>query len=173
MRTVRRRRRNPIALGVSARGIMGSIKDALIGAGGAVAVDALYGRIAPMLPASLQKGPTVGAGDAVKALFTIVAGKALSRMTRGLSVKMAQGSLTVQAHGIVSSMLPAGVMGYYSPARITQGSNRVGPMRSGMNAYLPAGSKGPLLNAYMRGGVTPLLSGSDNARMRENVTQYR
>jgi len=165
-----RRRRNPISLGgVSARGIIGQVKDALIGAGGAVAVDAAYARLSPMLPATLQRMPgSVGAGDAVKALFTILAGKLLSRMTRGLSNRMAQGALTVQAHGIVSSMLPAGLLGYYSPARIVQGNNRVGPTRSGMNAYLRPGAKSPLLNAYMRPGVTPLLSGVTSMREREN-----
>jgi hypothetical protein len=165
-----RRRRNPISLGgVSARGIIGQVKDALIGAGGAVAVDAAYARLSPMLPATLQRVPgSVGAGDAVKALFTILAGKLLSRMTRGLSNRMAQGALTVQAHGIVSSMLPAGLLGYYSPARIVQGNNRVGPIRAGMNAYLRPGAKSPLLNAYMRPGVTPLLSGVTSMREREN-----
>jgi hypothetical protein len=166
-----RRRRNPIMGlgGVSARGIIGQVRDALIGAGGAVAVDAAYARLSPMLPATLQRMPgSVGAGDAVKALFTILAGKLLSRMTRGLSNRMAQGALTVQAHGIVSSMLPAGLLGYYSPARIVQGNNRVGPNRAGMSAYLRPGAKSPLLNAYMRPGVTPLLSGVTSMREREN-----
>jgi hypothetical protein len=166
----RRRRHNPISLGgVSARGILGQVKDALIGAGGAVVVDAAYARLSPMLPASLQRMPgSVGAGDAVKALFTILAGKLLSRMTRGMSNRLAQGALTVQAHGIVSAMLPPGLLGYYSPARIVQGSNRVGPTRGGMNAYLPPGTRSPLLNAYTRPGVTPLLSGVTSMREREN-----
>lgn len=172
-----RRRRNPISLGgLSVKGIMSQVKDALIGAGGAVALDVAYARLNPMLPASLQRTPgMIGAGDAVKALVTIAAGKLLNRATRGLSGKMAQGALTVQAHGIVSAMLPAGMVGFYSPARIVQGTNRVGPMRSGngMQAYLPPGTKTPLLNAYMRSGSTPLLSGSSNAREREGVTQFR
>jgi len=172
MRAVSRvtRRRNPISMGgVTLKGLLSQARDAAIGAGGAIAVDVAYARLNPMLPATLQKMPgVVGVGDAVKAALTVVAGKLLSRVTKGLSSKMAQGALTVQAHSIISSMLPAGMLGYYSPARIVQGSNRVGPTRAanGVSAYLPPGSKTPLLNAYMRRGTSPLLSGM-SARERE------
>lgn len=169
-RRMTRRRRNPISLGGSAKGFMTQLKDALIGAGGAVAVDMAYARIAPMLPASLQQTPgSVGAGDAVKAVLTVMLGKLLSKPTRGLSAKMAQGALTVQAHGIVTAMLPAGMrMGYYSPAQIAAMTNRVGPVRRGMNAYLPAGQT-QNLNAYTQPGRTQLLNGAA-VRMREGVT---
>lgn len=168
IRNLRRRRRNPISLGGSAKSYISSIKDALIGAGGAVAVDLGYSKLSPMLPASLQvvKGAP-GAGDAVKALATVLAGKLLSKATRGLSVKMAQGALTVQAHGIVSGLLPAsmqvGGMGYYSPAQIANMSNRVGPIRNGVNAYTAPG-RTQLLNAYARPGQTQLLNASPRAR---------
>lgn len=167
-RAVGRRRRNPIALGGIGRSLMSGVKDALIGAGGAVAVDMAYARIAPMLPASLQRTPgRVGAGDAVKALITVVLGKLLSKPTRGLSAKMAQGALTVQAHGIVSSMLPAGALGWYSPYPMINASQRVGPIRRGMSG-VGAFTRGPtaLLSAYT-GGSSPLLSGS--ARTREGA----
>lgn len=170
-RRAMRRRRNPISMGgLNVRSILSSVKDAAIGAGGAVAVDMLYGRIAPMLPASLQRVPgQVGAGDAVKAVLTVAIGKLLNKATRGLSAKAAQGALTVQAHGIISGMLPAGTLGYYSPAMVTQGTNRVGPIRKGVNgvgAYMKAGST-PLLNAYMKPGQSALLSGFVSARDRE------
>lgn len=166
-----KRRRNPISLGVSRADFMSDIKAALVGAGGAVAFDLLYGQINPRLPASLQTNPTaVGMGDAVKAAITVILGKVLSRSTKGMSRKLAQGSLTVQAHGLISAYLPdsakvAGV-GYMSPAMITQGTNRVGPIRQGVNAYSSGAS--PMLNAYTTGN--PLLSRVRNtAGSREGV----
>lgn len=168
----RRRRRNPISLGGTARTLMSQVKDALIGAGGAVAIDLAFAKAAGFLPATLQpvKG-TVGAGDAVKAIFTVALGKLLAKPTRGLSTKMAMGALTVQAHGIVSAMLPASMqvngLAYYSPARIADMTNRVGPVRRGMNAYTPAGQT-QLLNAYTQKGRTQLLNASP--RVREGMT---
>mgnify|MGYP000552972752 CR=1 FL=1 len=167
-----RRRRNPISLGGSAKSYMSAVKDALIGAGGAIGVDLAFAKLSPMLPASLQvvKG-SPGAGDAVKAVFTVIAGKLLSKATRGLSVKAAQGALTVQAHGIVSGLLPASMqvngLGYYSPAQIASMTNRVGPIRRGMNAYVTPGQT-QLLNAYAAPGRTQLLNSSP--RVREGVT---
>lgn len=172
VRRIARRRRNPISLGgLTPRSILGQVKDALIGAGGAVAIDVAYGKINPLLPASLQRVPgAIGAGDAVKALLTIAAGKLLSRATRGLSAKAALGALTVQAHGIVSSMLPASLLGYYSPARVVPGTQRVGPMQmNGLRMYTPAGGMTPTLNRYTRGGATQLLSGG--AREREGAVR--
>lgn len=179
-----RRRRNPISLGgVNVKSIMSAVKDAAIGAGGAIGMDALMAKVSPMLPPSLQLTPgSVGAGDAVKALLTILAGKLLAKPTKGLSVKMAQGSLTVQAHGILSQFVPAGLgLGFYSPATIVNGSQRVGPnrqlTRGNMNAYIAPGStpllSGKRVGAYMTPGASPLLSGNTDARRRENVTQYR
>lgn len=173
IRNLRRRRRNPISLGGSAKSYMSAIKDALIGAGGAIAVDVGFAKLSPMLPASLQvvKGAP-GAGDAIKAVVTIIAGKMLSKATRGLSVKAAQGALTVQAHNIVSGLLPASMqvngMGYYSPAQIASMTNRVGPIRRGMNAYVSPGQT-QLLNAYTQPGRTQLLNGV-SPRVREGVT---
>lgn len=166
-----RRRRNPISLGGSARTVMTMVKDALIGGAGAAAFDVAYAKLAPMLPASLQKVPgTVGAGDAVKAVLTALVGKALSRPTKGLSVKMAQGALTVQAHGIIKAVAPASLgLGWYSPAQVADMSARIGPMRRGapaMGAYVPGS---PLLNAYTRGG-SPILRGNMSPRAREGVT---
>lgn len=178
-----RRRRNPIAfggLGGIGRAVMTSAQNAAIGAAGAVAVDVAYGQIAGMLPVTLRPVPgAVGAGNAIKAVATVVLGRLLSKITKGLSVKAAEGALTVQAHDMLMQLLPANLkamtmqgVGYYSPAMITQGTNRVGPMRGGMNAYMKPGVT-PLLNAYMRKGTSPLLSGSSNARAREGVSQFR
>jgi Holliday junction resolvasome RuvABC endonuclease subunit len=166
-----RRRRNPISLGVSRGDFIADIKAALVGASGAVAVDVLYGQINPHLPAALQtNSASVGVGDAVKAALTVVLGKVLSKSTGGMSRRLAQGALTVQAHGIISAYLPSSVtvagMGYASPAKIVNGTNRVGPIRQGVNAY-SAGN--PLLNAYSSGN--PVLSSRKNgAASREGVT---
>lgn len=164
------RRRNPIGMG---GGYMTAIREALMGGAGAVAMDVVFGQVNRFLPATLQKTPgTVGAGDAVKAVLTVFIGQALNKVTRGFSRKAAQASLTVQAHDIIRSFVPAtvalGSVGYATPAFPVQGTNRVGPIRQGVNAY----TKGtPLLNAYQApNGPTALLSG---ARSRENVTPFR
>lgn len=175
-RRVMRRRRNPIGLGggsfVSA--LIKSAKEAAIGGAGAIAVDAAMGQINRFLPASMQRTPgRVGVGDAVKLAITVALGRLLSKPTRGLSTKMAQGALTVQAHGILSTLVPSAVaLGYAVPGRVVNASARVGPMRNaqGMNAYAPAGSPSPMLNAYTRSNVTPLLSGGvGGARRREGA----
>jgi Holliday junction resolvasome RuvABC endonuclease subunit len=171
-RAVSRRRRNPISLGVSQAHFMSEIKNAMVGASGAVVVDVLMGQINPHLPASMQtNATTVGVGDAVKAVITVLLGKMLSKSTRGMSQKMATGALTVQAHGIISAYLPSSVtvagMAYASPAKIVQGSNRVGPIRPGVNAYNRPGSS-PMLNAYTPG--SQMLSAHRNqAATREGV----
>jgi hypothetical protein len=170
-RVMSRRRRIPISLGGGAS-MMNLVKDALIGGAGAVAFDAAFGQINKYLPASVQTTPgVVGVGDGVKAIITVLLGKALAKPTKGLSVKAAQASLVVQAHGIIKSFVPSSVpLAYYSPARVAQGTNRVGPLRQGVNAYTRPNGGSPLLSAYMPANVTPLLNG---ARQRENVTNIR
>ena len=138
---------------------------------GAVAFGVVHGQIQKFLPAALRVVPgKIGAGDAVKALITVVLGQALSGVTRGSSKKAAAASLTVQMHdlvkGFVPSALPLGGLGYASPAGISMGTNRVGPIRRGMNAYT-GGT--PLLSAYTSGS-SQLLNG---ARSREGVTAIR
>jgi len=164
------RRRNPISMGMGG-GYMTAIREALMGGAGAVAMDLVFGQVNKFLPATLQKtAGTVGAGDAIKAVLTVFIGQALNKPTRGFSKKAAQASLTVQAHDIIRSFVPATMaLGYYSPAMTAQGTNRVGPIRKGVNAYTSGGT--PLLNAYQAsGGASALLNG---ARNRENVTMFR
>jgi len=169
---VGRRRRNPIRLGGAARTAMGQLLQAVIGAGGAIAVDVAYAKAAAFLPPTLQvvRGAP-GIGDGLKAVITYVAGRLLDKPTKGYASKAALGALTVQAHGIAMSMLPPAMqvsgIGYYSPARLVNGTNRVGPVRQGMNAYTPAG-KTQLLNAYTPAGRTQLLNSSP--RVREGMT---
>ncbi len=166
-----RRRRNPLArrrnpIGGMMGNYMSSIREAVIGGAGALGMDLVYGQINSFLPAALKRVPgSIGAGDAVKAVITVALGGLLSKPTRGLSDKAAKASLTIQAYDIMKSFVPSGMtIGYASPALIAQGTNRVGPIRRGMNAYT---NGTPLLNAYMSPGKTALLSG---ARQREGAT---
>ena len=167
-RVMMRRRRNIIGTG-AATGYVNAIRDALMGGVGAVAFDIIHGQIKRFLPAALQVIPgKIGAGDAVRAIITVFAGEALNKVTRGFSRKAATASLTVQAHDLLKGFVPAALpLGYASPALIAQGTNRVGPIRQGMNAYIPPGQT-PLLSAYTKG--TQLLSG---ARDREGHSMYR
>jgi len=162
------RRRNPIGM-AGMTGYMTAIREALMGGVGAVAFDIIHGQIKRFLPAALQVQPgKIGAGDAVRAIITVFAGHALNGVTRGFSKKAAMASLTVQAHGLLRGFIPATLpLGYASPAMIAQGTNRVGPIRQGINAYTKPGTT-PLLSAYTSG--TQLLSG---ARNREGHSMYR
>lgn len=171
-RRVMRRRRNPIGMGRMGMGsVVSMVREGLMSGVGAVAFGVVHGQIQKFLPAALRVVPgKIGAGDAVKALITVVLGQALSGVTRGYSKKAAAASLTVQMHdlvkGFVPAALPLGGLGYASPAGIAMGTNRVGPIRRGMNAYT-GGT--PLLSAYTSGN-SQLLNG---ARSREGVTAIR
>ena len=162
---MRARRRNPIG-GAMMGGYMGQIREAVMGGAGALGMDLVYGQINSFLPAALKRVPgSIGAGDAVKAVVTVALGGLLNKVTRGFSAKAAKASLTIQAYDIMKSFVPSSMtIGYASPALIAQGTNRVGPIRRGMNAYT---NGTPLLNAYMSPGKTALLSG---ARSREGAT---
>ena len=162
---MRARRRNPIG-GAMMGNYMTQIREAVIGGAGALGMDLVYGQINSFLPAALKRVPgSIGAGDAVKAVVTVALGGLLNKVTRGFSAKAAKASLTIQAYDIMKSFVPSGMtIGYASPALIAQGTNRVGPIRRGMNAYT---NGTPLLNAYMSPGKTALLSG---ARSREGAT---
>lgn len=166
-----RRRRNPAMLGgFSFRSVIGAMQEALIQGGGAVAMDLLHGQINRFLPAMLQRTPgQVGLGDVVKASITVLVGTALRGPTRGLSMKAATGSLTVQAYDIVKNLLPSTMqLGYMTPGVITQGVANVGPNRGMVGRYTQPGAT-PLLNRYTQPGASPLLNGNP-ARMREGVT---
>lgn len=166
-----RRRRNPAMLGgFSFRSVIGAMQEALIQGGGAVAMDLLHGQINRFLPAMLQRTPgQVGLGDVVKASITVLVGTALRGPTRGLSMKAATGSLTVQAYDIVKNLLPSTMqLGYMTPGVITQGAANVGPNRGMVGRYTQPGAT-PLLNRYTQPGASPLLNGNP-ARLREGVT---
>ena len=168
-----RRRRNPAMLGgFSFRSVLGAMQEALVQGGGAVAMDLLHGQINRFLPAMLQRTPgQVGLGDVVKASITVLIGTALRGPTRGLSMKAATGSLTVQAYDIVRNLLPSTMtLGYMTPGLVTQGASRVGPNRGMVGRYTAPGGPTALLNRYAAPGATALLNGRNMARVREGVT---
>jgi hypothetical protein len=158
--------------GFSFRSVVSAMQDALIQGGGAVAMDLLHGQINRFLPQMLQRTPgQVGLGDVVKASITVLIGTALRGPTRGLSMKAATGSLTVQAYDIVSNLLPSTMqLGYMTPGRVTQGASRVGPNRGIVGRYTAPGAPTALLNRYTAPGATALLNGRNMARVREGVT---
>lgn len=189
---LRRRRRNPIGRGASMSGglnvknLMSMFKEAAVAGAGGVAFDVLWGQVNPYLPVSFQtvKGQ-VSVGDAVKAAATAVLGQGLSKLTKGWSKRLAMGSLTVQAYDLIGVLVPDAMpLAYASPARIVNGSPRVGPSRGGMlQAYMKPGRTALLnghpgssgMNAYLRaGGQSPLLNGrAGSAQMREGVSTFR
>lgn len=167
----RRRRRNPSARAMLS-GVLPMLKSAAIGGAGSLAVDYAFGMVRGYLPAALQPVPgTVGAGDGVKALFTVAVGRLLDRPTRGLASKAAAGALTVQARGILQALLPASVtagLGYASPAMTVPGTNRIGPVLSRVGAYTPG--RAPMLSAYTAGPNVVSLNRAGSAsgvRLRE------
>lgn len=163
----RRIRRNPIGLGsLRASSIVAMLKDAAIGGAGAVGMDWLWDKISPNLPATVVS--SVGMSRAVQAGLTVLLGRLLKGPTRGLSEKMAIGSLTVQAYSVIQDMTSGGMsgMGYMSPAHITSVGARVGPMqaqgvrRLGMNV---PGYRATLRQALP--GTTAVLNGVGATRM--------
>lgn len=178
VRRVMRRRRNPISLGgLNAKTLMAMLTDGAIGGGGAVAMDLLMGQLNGYLPITFQTVPGLpGVGDALKAGLTALIGVGLEKQTKGISRKAAEGALAVQAHDLIRTLMPASMaVGYYTPAQLVQGSARVGPIRQGVNGvrrYLPAGSKTPLLSAYMAPGSSPLLNRAGSTAESEGF-RYR
>ena len=175
------RRRNPIALG----GILATVKQGAIQAGGAIVMDVAYAQIARFLPASMQAAPgALTMGSIVKLGLTAALGKALSRATRGMSQQAALGAITVQARDMILGALPpglipgmpsgsavAGRMGYASPAAVVNWSPRVGP--NGVGALTPGRSpllsgNGPTLG-LLTAGATPLLNGGVRSRNLRRV----
>lgn len=169
-----RRRRNPAMLGgFSFRSVLGAMQEALVQGGGAVAMDLLHGQINRFLPDMLKRVPgQLGIGDVVKASLTVLIGSVLKGPTKGLSMKAATGSLTVQAYDIVKThILPSTMtLGYMTPGVVTQGASRVGPNRGMVGRYTAPGGPTALLNRYAAPGATALLNGRNMARVREGVT---
>lgn len=160
---VYRRRRNPISMGGSLfnfKSYFETMKNAAVMGAGAVAIDVGYAYINRMLPAALQRTPgSVTAGDAVKAVLTVMIGKLLAKPTRGLSQKAAMGALTVQAYNITASMMPASMpvngLGFSNAGRVVPGGYGAG--RTTQNGRGVAQQAQQL--SMFTSGRSPLLSG--------------
>lgn len=110
-RTRRARSRNPIGM----TGILGSITDAAIGAGGALAVDMAFNYLP--LPANFKTGM---AGTAAKAATAIALGTIGRKVLGRTAGKMAAGALTVIAYDAMKGFVPGAAatvagLGYMSP----------------------------------------------------------
>lgn len=170
----RRRRRNPISMRkFTAGGFTALLTQAAIGGAGAVGMDMLMSKVNQYLPDSLK--PTadgsIGANALVRAVATVGLGVVLKKHTKGLSEKMAMGSLTVQMADIGRNLMakhaPAAVagVGYAVPNRVINSTARISSRSAGFAAYQRQGGASPLLSAYQRqGGGSPLLS---SARLRD------
>ncbi len=98
-----RRRRNPLSLG----GLKGMIKpvlmEGLVGAGGALALDAAWGYINPQLPATISSSPYLQ--FAVKCLAAIGVGFIGNKVLKGKGRDLAVGGVTVAMHDMLKSTL--------------------------------------------------------------------
>lgn len=125
------RRAGAMLRGFNTGGIVPMVKNAGIGAAGAIGVDIAYGAASKFLPDSV-KSPMAADGGmnyayyAAKGALAIgvgmIAGKVVSP---SIASKMAEGSLTVTLHDAMKALIPADSvpMGYASSARIARGGN--------------------------------------------------
>ncbi|MGH8744732.1 MAG: hypothetical protein ACREUY_10690 [Burkholderiales bacterium] len=130
-----RRRRNPSMRGVGGFA-MGSAVDAVQGAAGAIAVDAVWGFLP--LPANIKTGPI---GTLAKAGGTIALGMLASNMIgAGIAKRVTTGALTVQIYNYLKPML-AGVipgLGYYGAGYALNGMGRyISETPSSLDAFVP------------------------------------
>lgn len=136
---------------VTGASIGGTLGRAAVGAGGALAVDAIMGQAARFLPPSLSARYTAAGGMnigyygtklAIALALGIGGAKFAPGRFKATAARMAEGSLTVQAYEIGRALLPAAVtLGYYNPARIVANPQLAG-MRGGVRAYLPSRIRG-------------------------------
>jgi hypothetical protein len=173
----RRRLRNPRRSGGGLGGVNSIIRNAVVpaamGAGGALALDVVYGYLTPYLPATLQTGwMTVLVKGAAAVGLGMVAMKFLGR-ERGKVVML--GALTVTAYSALrtatAGMGIPGLSGYsdYTPfpmhglgAYIRGPTNTPGIQGLGRVGYVsPAGVIGPTMSprmgAYMPMNVVPAM----------------
>lgn len=125
----RRPRRNPIGLG----GIVGTLTDAAIGAGGALAINFVFDKLP--LPMSMKVGNT---GMAAKAAIAIAVGTFGKKFLGNTAGKMAAGALTVIAYDVMRNLLPPPML---------QTTAGMGYIASGQNAgYIGGNGMGEYIN---------------------------
>lgn len=138
--TRRRASRNPIGVG----GVMQSVIGAAQGAGGALAVNAVFGMLP--LPDTLKTG--LG-GTATKMALALGMGMAGKKILGRAAVKMAEGAMTVAAYDAMKMYLPAS-MGGEAPSEAVAG----------------LGYYGPAINAGTLPGIMP------NTSMQNSMGEY-
>ena len=129
-----RRARNPIG-GISTTGILGSITDAAIGAGGALAVDMLFNYLP--LPASFKVGV---AGTAAKAATAIALGTVGRKVLGRTAGKMAAGALTVIAYDAMKGFIPGAAATVAGLAYMSPGLPAGYLPQQGMGEYIRQGN---------------------------------
>lgn len=136
--TRRRARHNPIGMG----GIMGSLMGAVQGAGGALAVNAVFNLLP--LPVTLKTGM---AATATKMALAVGVGMLAKPMLGRTAGKLAEGAMTVAAFEAIQGMLPVSMggssvagLGYMSPGLVAGGNMlpnmSVPNFPSGMGEYV-------------------------------------
>jgi hypothetical protein len=158
--TARRRRHNPRLLGAfKPRELMGKITSAAIGAGGALALDIVLGKVQASLPASLQSGWGLTAAKVAGAIGLGWGASKVIGQDKGRLVTY--GALTVIAYGVLRKLLTdnapdfaksVGLSAYMSDytAYPNMGYVDPAPRLSGLGAYMQPGAG---MSAYMPGGV--------------------
>lgn len=97
------RRSNPMSLGGFKGMIKPVLKEGFVQAGGALALDAVWGYVNPKLPATLSSSPYLQ--FAVKCLVAIGVGVVGGKVLRGRARDLAVGGVTVAAHDMLKSVL--------------------------------------------------------------------
>lgn len=159
------RRRNPSFMGgFSARGLTGQImptfKAGLIGAGGAIGLDAAWGFLQPYLPSALNTSAYTQ--YAVKALTAVAVGMIGGKILRGKGTALAVGGMTVATHDLLKSVLqsmapsmfgPGGTLSLGSYGAYLSGSAPIMGTATAPQVYYPFGesSVGSGMGAYLSG----------------------
>lgn len=159
-----RRLSNPFAGFGTVRGVTKLGTGAVIGAGGAVALDYLWQWGSGYLPASWNSGYL---GTAAKAAVALLAGWGVSKVAgKPVAIAMSGGALTVIAYQLIHQLIATNAPQASIPATTTTATPAL-PGMHGMNAYMTGRGMGALawtspgsqlrgLRAYMPGRGAPM-----------------
>lgn len=160
----RRRRSNPSFRGLGGQ-VMPTVKAGFVGAGGALALDAVWGFASPYIPASLTSNAQIApfVQFAVKGLLAVGVGWAGGHVLRGKGRDLAVGAMTVATHDFLKSTLQGFAPTIFGPGGTValSGYNGLGAYLSGSaplvgtatfpQTYLPQNTSQPGLGAYLSG----------------------
>lgn len=165
----RRARSNPSLRSITSA-IMPTAKAGLIGAGGALALDAVWGLAAPYIPAAITSNVTLApyAQFALKGLLAVLVGWGGGHLLKGKGRDLAVGAMTVATHDFLKANLqnmaptlfgPGGTLalsGYSGMGAYLSGSAPIVGTATFPQTYLPQ-SQNVQMGAYLSGS-----SGSDD-----------